>query len=80
MIDRKKVVAALVDVAELRRDAFKLTPKLSPRVSTPEQLAEVEAQLAIVVDELQYRVDLMKESFGDGEPEKDERIFWKGDM
>ena len=64
MIDRDKIVAAFVDVGELRRDAFKLTPKISPRVSTPSEIAEVEAQLALIVDEMQYRVDMMKEAFG----------------
>ncbi len=63
MIDHAKMVAALKDVGELRRNAFNLTPKLSPSVSTPSQIAEAEEELASIVDELQYRIDLMKESF-----------------
>lgn len=64
MIDHTKMVAALKDVGELRSQAFQHTPKLSPSVSTPSQIAEHEEQLVMIVDELQYRIDMMKESFG----------------
>lgn len=63
MIHRAKIVAALKDVGTLRSAAFEFTPKLGASVSTPSQIAEAEEQLAIIVDELQYRIDLMKEAF-----------------
>ncbi len=63
MIDHTKIVAALKDIGELRSEAFTHTPKLSPSVSTPSEIAGHEAQLVAIVDELQYRIDLMKEAF-----------------
>jgi hypothetical protein len=61
MIDRMKMVNCLVDIGELRSQAFKWTPKLSARVSTPTQIARAERELVIIVDELEQRVQLMKE-------------------